>query len=122
VTSCGFTPFHDYYEGRLAGWTSDRYMPRIRDVYENDPDRVPFDFYEVLAAIAPRATFIVAPEHDSNFAVAGVRKTEQEVQPVYELLGATDQLQIRYPDCAHDFPQAMRQEVYEWLDRVFERK
>ena len=35
VTSCGFTPFHDYYKGALAGWSSDRYMPRIRDVYGN---------------------------------------------------------------------------------------
>ena len=53
VTSCGFTAFHHYYEGNLKGWTSDRYMPRIRDVYENNPDKMPFDFYEVIAAIAP---------------------------------------------------------------------
>ncbi|HZL91805.1 MAG TPA: FG-GAP-like repeat-containing protein, partial [Pirellulaceae bacterium] len=38
VTSCGFTTFHDYYGGNLKGWTSDRYMPRIRDVYELKPD------------------------------------------------------------------------------------
>ncbi|HEX5105396.1 MAG TPA: FG-GAP-like repeat-containing protein, partial [Pirellulaceae bacterium] len=54
VTSCGFNAFHDYYKGNLKGWTSDRYMPRIRDVYHNDPDQMPFDFPEVLAAIAPR--------------------------------------------------------------------
>ena len=35
VNSCGFTPFHDYYGGKIAGWTSDRYMPRLRDVYGN---------------------------------------------------------------------------------------
>src|SRR5262249_5721107 len=34
VSSCGWTPFHDYYEGKIAGWTSDRYMPRLRDVYD----------------------------------------------------------------------------------------
>ena len=44
ISSCGFTPFHDYYGGKLAGWTSDRYMPRIREVYGNDPDKVPFTF------------------------------------------------------------------------------
>ena len=32
VSSCGWTPFHDYYSGKIAGWTSDRYMPRLRDV------------------------------------------------------------------------------------------
>ena len=52
VTSCGFTAFHHYYSGNLQGWTSDRYMPRIRTVYHNSPDEAPFDFYEVLASIA----------------------------------------------------------------------
>ena len=41
--------------GNLAGWTSDRYMPRIRTAYGNDPSKVPFDFYEVVAALAPRS-------------------------------------------------------------------
>src|SRR5262249_44916731 len=29
VSNCGFTRFHKYYDGKLAGWTSARYMPRI---------------------------------------------------------------------------------------------
>jgi esterase/lipase len=117
VTSCGFTGFHDYYGGKLAGWTSDRYMPRIRDVYENNPDKMPFDFHEVLAAIAPRAIFVAAPLHDSNFDNAGVRKVIAASGGVYEVLGAKDKLQAIYPDCAHDFPDDVRQQVYEWLTK-----
>jgi hypothetical protein len=30
-------------------------MPRIASVYRNDPDRVPFDFTEIVASFAPRA-------------------------------------------------------------------
>jgi dienelactone hydrolase len=115
VTSCGFTPFHDYYGGKIAGWTSDRYMPRLRDLYGNDPDRVPFDFYEVLTAIAPRAVFINAPLHDSNFDVAGVKKAVAAVGPVYQLRQASQRLTVRYPDCAHDFPDEVRREAYAWL-------
>ena len=74
VTSCGFTAFHDYYKGNLKGWTSDRYMPRIRDVYGSNPDKMPFDFPEVLAAIAPAASIVAAPLHDGNFDNPGVRK------------------------------------------------
>ncbi len=51
---------------KVAGWTSDRYMPRIRDVYGNDADKLPFDFYEVLAAIAPRGVYSSSPTRDSN--------------------------------------------------------
>jgi len=117
VTSCGFTGFHDYYGGKLDGWSSDRYMPRIKRVYQSDPDRVPFDFYEVLGAVAPRGLFINAPLHDSNFDVQGVRKVHAEARKVYRLLGAQDEVIAVYPDCGHDFPPEIRAEAYEALDR-----
>lgn len=116
VTSCGFTGFHDYYGGKLAGWTSDRYMPRIRDVYGNDPNRVPFDFAEVLTAIAPRALFVSAPVNDDNFDNAGVRKVMTAVTPTWQLYGAAAESVIaEYPQCAHDFPPETRERVYQWL-------
>jgi esterase/lipase len=115
VTSCGFNAFHDYYNGDLKGWTSDRYMPRIRDLFGNDPNKMPFDFPEVLAAIAPRAVYVAAPLHDANFEVSGVLKCITAAQPVFELLGGKDKLVVEYPDCGHDFPDEVRQRVYEWL-------
>jgi len=118
VSSCGWTPFHDYYGGKIAGWTSARYMPRLRDVYELDPDRVPFDFYEVVAALAPRAFFSNSPLRDDNFDVRGVRKAIAAAKPVYKLLGAENQLRVRYPDCEHDFPPQVRHEAYEFIDKV----
>jgi len=117
VTSCGFTAFHDYYKGDLKGWTSDRYMPKIRDVYENNPDKMPFDFPEVLAAIAPRGIYVNAPLQDSNFEVSGVKKCIEAAQPVFELLEAKDQLVVEYPDCGHDFPDDVRGRVYDWLKK-----
>jgi acetyl esterase/lipase len=118
VSCCGWTPFHDYYGGKIEGWTSPRYMPRLREVYGLDPDRVPFDFYEVVAAIAPRAFFSVSPLDDSNFDVAGVRKAIPRAAAVYELLGVPENIEVRYPDCEHDFPPEMRQEAYRFIDRV----
>ena len=56
VTSCGWTPFHHYYGGKkLVNWAQDRYMPRVRDVYESNHDKMPFDLAEVIGAIDPRA-------------------------------------------------------------------
>jgi hypothetical protein len=115
VTSCGFNAFHDYYKGDLKGWTSDRYMPLIREKYQNNPDKMPFDFHEVLAAIAPRGVYVAAPLHDGNFEVSGVRKCITAAQPVYDLLGGKDKLVVEYPDCGHDFPDDVRERVYQWL-------
>ena len=117
VTSCGFTGFHDYRGGKLAAWSQDLYMPRIRDQYQNDPDRVPFDFYEVVAALAPRAMFTNSPVRDSNFDVDGVRKVIDQAAAVYQLTGAADRLQAVYPEAGHSFPDDIRRQAYEWLDR-----
>ena len=116
VSSCGWDPFHHYYGGKLAGWTSDRYMPRIRDVYDLDPDQVPFDFYEVVAALAPRPFLSCSPTEDSNFDVNGVEKAIKRARDVYQLLGAEDALQLRTPKCGHDFPTEMRQAAYAFID------
>ncbi|MEQ1751895.1 MAG: alpha/beta fold hydrolase, partial [Prosthecobacter sp.] len=118
VSSCGFTPFHDYYGGKLAGWTSDRYMPRIRDVYDNNADKIPFDFYELIAAISPRGFFSNSPLKDSNFDIGGVRKAFTKAGAVYALHKAEKNLTLVTPDAPHDFPESERKAAYEWLDRL----
>jgi predicted dienelactone hydrolase len=118
VTSCGFTSFHKYMGGNLAGWAQPRYMPLVRTKYNLSADQMPFDFAEVIAAIAPRAVFVNAPLHDDNFDIDGVRKVLNAARPIFKLLGASDNLQAVHPNCAHDFLDAERKQAYEFLDRV----
>jgi dienelactone hydrolase len=118
VSSCGFNSFRKYYGGKLNGWSHAGYMPRIASVYGADPARMPFDFPEVIAALAPRALFINAPLQDGNFEVSGVVDCVDAARPVYELLGAGESLVVEYPACEHDFPPAVRQAAYAFLDRV----
>jgi pimeloyl-ACP methyl ester carboxylesterase len=117
VSNCGFTSFPKYYKGNLKGWTSARYMPRIASVYGSSPEKMPFDFPEVLAAIAPRAVLASAPVGDDNFEVSGVKDCIAAAKPVFELLKAGDRLAANYPDCKHDFPEDVRKVAYDWLDR-----
>ena len=115
ISSCGWTPFHDYYGGKIKGWTSPRYMPALEEVYLLDPDLVPFDFYEVVAALAPRPFYSNSPLQDDNFFVEGVKKAIAEASKIYQLLGAGDQIQVVYPDCGHDFPDEIRLDAYEFI-------
>ncbi|MCA8996439.1 MAG: alpha/beta fold hydrolase, partial [Planctomycetaceae bacterium] len=116
VSSCGWTPFHDYYGGQIKGWTSDRYMPLLNTKYQLNPDLVPFDFYELIAALAPRPFFSNSPISDSNFDVNGVKKAIPKAKEVYELFGAADSLQVVYPPCEHDFPTEIRMQAYRFID------
>ena len=117
VSNCGFTRFHKYYGGRLMGWTSARYMPQIAATYHNDPDRVPFDFPEIVAAFAPRPFLASSPVRDDNFDVSGVKDSIAAAKRIYELYGVPENLQANYPDCAHDFPEDVRKVAYEFFDR-----
>ena len=118
VSSCGWCPFHDYYGGDIKGWTSDRYMPRLRDVYELNPDKVPFDFYELIAALAPRTFVSVSPVRDANFDINGVKKAIPVAGSIYALFKAREELILLSPDCEHDFPTDMRLQSYNVIDRV----
>jgi dienelactone hydrolase len=116
VTSCGFTSAHKYKGGDLHGWSGPRYMPLVATKYNFSPDKMPFDFAEIIAAIAPRAVFVNAPLHDDNFDVEGVRDVLKAARPIYELLGHAERLQVMYPDDSHEFPDAERKAAYEFLD------
>ena len=117
VSNCGFTRFHNYYEGKLKGWTSARYMPLINDKYDNDPDRVPFDFPEIIASFAPRPFLASAPIHDGNFEIAGVKETMSQAAKIYRLYDAEGNLQVNYPVAAHSFPEAAREVAYRFLEK-----
>jgi dienelactone hydrolase len=118
VTSCGFNSFYKYYGGNLKGWSHPGYMPRIREEFHCDPKEMPFDFTELLAALAPRPVFVNAPIHDANFELSGVKDCLAAAGPVYALLGARDALTAVHPDAGHGFPPEAREAAYAWLDRA----
>jgi dienelactone hydrolase len=117
VTSCGFTSFFKYYGGDLTGWSHKGYMPRIANIYEKNPSKMPFDFTEILGAIAPRALFINAPLKDSNFDISGVYDCVTAAKAVYKLLKADKRIVMINPDAPHDFPDEAREAAYQFLDR-----
>ncbi len=119
VTSCGFTSFFKYMGGDLTGWSHKGYMPRIAQVYGRNPARMPFDFTELLAYLAPRPVFINAPLGDDNFDVSGVSDCVNAALPIYRRLYKAEQnLQVVHPEGGHDFPPQVRQAAYRFLDQA----
>ncbi len=117
VSSCGFDSFVDYYKGNIKGWTQDRYMPRMAN-YLGHPQDVPFDFYELVAALAPRHFFVNAPLRDANFQWQSVDRILNAAAPVFKLLGAEGHVRVMHPDTEHDFSDEPRLEAYHFIDSV----
>lgn len=114
VSSCGFTTFR---KDDMPSWTGPVYMPRIKTEFGNDAKKVPFDFQELVAGLAPRAFLASAAEKDSDFDVSGVRDVMVSARAIYDLFGAGDRLKANYPNGPHAFPPAARTTAYEFLDR-----
>lgn len=123
VSSCGLDSFLDYYAGDEKvwmpekGWTQTRYMARLSN-YRNRLQEIPFDFYELIGALAPRHVLIVAPLKDHNFQASSVDRIAAAASQVYKLYGQPSRLRIEHPDCGHDFPQEMREAAYVLFDSV----
>lgn len=122
VSSCGFDSFLDYYSENPTvwqpgkGWTQNRYMPALASYAGRLPE-IPFDFHELAGALAPRAFLAIAPKGDTNFKWLSVDRIAAAARPVFALHGAAEKFAVEHPDCAHDFPDAMREKAYAWLER-----
>ena len=116
VSSCGLDSFRDYMDGNIRGWTSDRYMPKLLDY---PLDKLPFDFPDVIASIAPRGVFISAPTGDTNFKWRSAARVVAEARPVFALFGAEGKLVIEHPETGHVFSREMREKAYELIVREF---
>ena len=121
VSSSGFDSFHDYKGGDLSGWCQPRYMMRIQDVYGKDPKKMPFDFPEVLAALAPRHLYVHAPLDDSNFRVESAKRCVEAAAAVYRLLGAAERIVAVYPPGKHGYPIEAREASYRFIDGALKK-
>src|SRR5262245_29007563 len=84
VSSCGLDSYVDYKEGDIRGWASKYYMPRLLDYRDRLPE-IPFDFHEMVGALAPRHCFINAPLGDDNFKWRSVDQIARAAAQVYRL-------------------------------------
>lgn len=125
VSSCGFDSYLHYYDGAERnwyfgeGWCQIRYMPRLSN-YRGRLEQIPFDFHELLGALAPRPLLVGAPLRDDNFRWKSVDECAAAAGPVYELLGGKGKLIVKHPECGHDFPQELREGAYKLIDSVLQ--
>jgi hypothetical protein len=89
--------------------------------YKGRLAEIPFDFHEMIGALAPRHTFIIAPTKDSNFKADSVSRIVAAARPIFKLHGDESRLKLEHPDCAHDFPPEMREAAYKLIDSVLKK-
>ncbi|MBO0799580.1 MAG: dienelactone hydrolase family protein, partial [Blastocatellia bacterium] len=83
--------------------------------FVGEEERVPFDYDEVIALLAPRPALIVAPIRDRYARIDDVRREVEAAAGVYGVLGHKEALQLQTPDDFNRFPRKLQEQVYDWL-------
>ena len=120
VTICGFTPLRTDAAGRGAGGVA-RYshqydLIRRLGFFAGQESRIPYDFHELLGAIAPRPVLVVQPQLDRDATPADVRAAVEEARKVYTLYGASGKLALEEPWDYNRLPRATQDWIIDkWM-------
>jgi len=119
VSVCGFSPMQLDTAGRTAeGIYAYSHLhgllPRL-GFFAGHEDRIPYDYHEMLAAIAPRPILVVAPTWDQYANFEDVQECITQVKDVYDLYGESDQVELFAPVDYNRFSVEMRNKVTTWL-------
>jgi cephalosporin-C deacetylase-like acetyl esterase len=72
---------------------------------------------DVCGLFAPRPLCVIAAVRDWMFPIQAVRQAARDIQRLYALLGAGQQVRLVEVDAEHGYDRAMRQAAYGWLVR-----
>jgi pimeloyl-ACP methyl ester carboxylesterase len=119
VSICGFTPLRtdtaDRGTGGVARYSHERdLMPRL-GFFLGHEAQIPYDYDELLGAIAPRPVLIVQPELDRDATPADVRAAVNGAKKVYALYDAASQLVLREPWDYNRLPERTQNEIIQWM-------
>lgn len=117
VCSCGFATFAGDPEIHRWGkreWFS--HMPQLSDYIKDG--KVPFEFTEIAALVAPTPFFLWMGQNDSIFphwkpAAEGF----YELNSLYKWMESVQQIQTLIGNSGHDFPYEIRHAAYLFLDK-----
>lgn len=123
VSIAGFTPMRTNTadqgtEGIRAYSHLHGLLPRL-GFFVGEEARIPYDFHEILACIAPRPVLVIAPALDKDAILKDVNYCVEQARRVYGFYGASDQIQIFSPNDYNRLSDEMRAKTYQWLqDRL----
>jgi pimeloyl-ACP methyl ester carboxylesterase len=119
ISVAGFSPMRTNTPDRgtegIKAWSHlHGLMPRL-GFFVGEENRIPYDFHEVMACIAPRPLLVIAPLVDKDAHHEDVVKSVDESKKVYSLYNASANIEIYSPNDINRLSPEMREKMYEWL-------
>lgn len=120
ISIAGFTPMRTNTAGKTAegiyGYTHlHGLLPKL-GFFVDEENRIPFDFNEILAVIAPKPVFIIAPTWDQYASLEDVKQTINEANSIYKFYKNKSKIDLLTPVDYNRFSPEMQKEVVKWAN------
>ena len=119
VSICGFTPMRtdtmDKGTGGLARYSVDLPLIPKLGLFIGNESKLPYDYNELIATIAPRPVYVVSPALDRDATPAEVHTAVEQARGVFALYNASDKLMLDEPYDYNRLPQAWQDKIVEWM-------
>lgn len=98
VSVAGLTPMRNRPQdagiGGIARWTTWMPLAPRLGAFIGNESRIPYDYQELLALIAPRPVMVVAPTLDCSADLKAIRSCVEQAAKIYDLRNAHDRLHL----------------------------
>jgi pimeloyl-ACP methyl ester carboxylesterase len=123
VSICGFTPMRTdtaaLGTGGIARYSVDRnVIPRL-GLFVGQESRLPYDFDDVLALLAPRSALVVQPQLDRDANPSDVHHAVERANKVYALYLSAGALAIDEPWDYNRLPDSTQDRIIAWMQQNF---
>jgi len=123
VSIAGFTPMRTDTDAKgTSGMTRHSHLygliPRI-GLFSGQASRLPYDYDDLIALVAPRPVLIVQPQRDRDADPQDVRSAVQRARDIYTFNGASEELALQEPDDYARLTDRTQQDIIEWIKKHF---
>ena len=95
-------------------------LPRL-GFFVGHEERIPFDFHEILASIAPRPLLVIAPVLNKDVHLRDVQLSVEQAGKIYSLYGSSKNIKFYSPDDYSRFSPGMRKKMYDWFQKMLHK-
>ncbi len=123
ISIAGFTPMRTNTlekgtEGIMAYSHLHGLMPRLGFFVGNE-SRIPYDYHELLATLAPRSVLIIAPEYDKDAHIQDIKQCIKQTSTINSIYNFENNIQLLIPNDINRFSKEILNDVVEWLKIKF---
>ena len=89
-------------------------MPRLGFFIGNEA-KLPYDYNELMATIAPRPVYVVEPQLDRDATPADVHAAVDQARKIFGLYSASDKIVLDEPFDYNRLPEVTQDRAVKWM-------